>query len=289
MKKFPFIALLTIPLLGCGTLPDPELQKAQLLKVDSNAALVAKSADAQELPHVLTIDHSRLAAKEGEYLDASRVDFYVNNEVNTELLQENILAGLDLPHRVLNYAEEGEIKTMYTDAEFLAKRHGLTNVGALTEYQQQAQTIVEDTPKATPAPTTQVTKDYGIKTVTSDYDFDTTISNIERDVLAEGDTVWFMNWDYQKQAEKLGEDLPKATLLVFGGPAPGAKAMTDFSSIGLDAFGQKVLVFEQDGEVQIAYNDIVDFAELHYQDAAIPHRVINYRLGSTLKGAIIDN
>lgn len=108
-------------------------------------------------------------------------------------------------------------------------------------------------------------------------------------MLAEGDTVWFMNWDYQKQAEKLDEELPKATLLVFGGPAPGAKAMTDFSSIGLDAFGQKVLVFEQNGEVQIAYNDIVDFAELHYQDAAIPHRVINYRLGSTLKGAILDD
>ncbi|GAB7219690.1 DUF302 domain-containing protein [Vibrio comitans] len=289
MKKFPLIALLTIPLFGCGTSPDQEVQQTQLIKVDNNAALVKNNADAQQLPHVLTIDHARLAAKEGEYLDASRVDFYVNNEVNTELLQENILAGLDLPHRVLNYAEEGEIKTMYTDAEFLAKRHGLTNVQALTEYQQHAQTMVEDTPKAKPAPTAEMTKNYGIKTVTSDYDFETTISNIERDVLSEGDTVWFMNWDYKKQAEKLGEELPNATLLVFGGPAPGAKAMTDFSSIGLDAFGQKVLVFERDGEVQIAYNDIVDFAELHYQDAAISHRVINYRLGSTLKGAIIDN
>ncbi|GEA59109.1 DUF302 domain-containing protein [Vibrio comitans] len=289
MKKIPLIALLTIPLFGCGTSPDQEVQQTQLLKVDSNAALVAKNADAHQLPHVLTIDHARLAAKEGEYLDASRVDFYVDNEVNTKLLQENILAGLDLPHRVLNYAEQGEIKTMYTDAEFLAKRHGLTNGKALAEYQQQVQTIVEDAPEAKPAPTAQLAEDYGINTVTSDYDFDTTIANIERDVLAEGDTVWFMNWDYQKQAEKLGEELPKATLLVFGGPAPGAKAMSDFSSIGLDAFGQKVLVFEQDGVVQIAYNDIVDFAELHYQDAAISHRVINYRLGSTLKGAIIDN
>lgn len=124
MKKFPLIALLTIPLFGCGVSPDQEVQQTQLLKVDSNANLVANNADAEQLPHVLTIDHARLAAKEGEYLDASRVDFYVNNEVNTMLLQENIMAGLDLPLRVLNYAEEGQIKTMYTDAEFLAKRHG---------------------------------------------------------------------------------------------------------------------------------------------------------------------
>lgn len=163
MKKFPLIALLTIPLFGCGVSPDQEVQQTQLLKVDSNANLVANNADAEQLPHVLTIDHARLAAKEGEYLDASRVDFYVNNEVNTMLLQENIMAGLDLPLRVLNYAEEGQIKTMYTDAEFLAKRHGLSNLDALAKYQQQVETMVEDTPEAEPAPTGELTKDYGLK------------------------------------------------------------------------------------------------------------------------------
>eukprot|EP00481_Brizalina_sp_1-RS-2013_P003329 TRINITY_DN8994_c0_g1_i1.p1 TRINITY_DN8994_c0_g1~~TRINITY_DN8994_c0_g1_i1.p1 ORF type:complete len:109 (-),score=13.47 TRINITY_DN8994_c0_g1_i1:87-413(-) len=95
-----------------------------------------------------------------------------------------------------------------------------------------------------------------------------------------------LNWDFKARAEAIGESLPNATLLVFGGPAPGAKAMTDFPSIGLDAFGQKVLVTEENGQVTVAYNNIVDMSELHYQDNAISHKVINFRLGKTLGGAV---
>ncbi|GEM81509.1 DUF302 domain-containing protein [Vibrio superstes] len=288
MKKLPMIALLAFPLFGCSTSVDNEAHTANLNKVDAIASKVQGNANQQSLDHVMTIDHARLAAKDGEHLDASRVEFFVDNELNTELLQENIVAGLDLPLRVLSYSEDSKIKTMYTDADFLAKRHGLNNSVTLNQYDQQVQSLIEGNEQAKAAPTEQLTRDYGIQKVVSDFDFDTTIERIEHDVLDEGDTVWFMNWDYQEQASKLGKSLPKATLLVFGGPAPGAKAMTDFSSIGLDAFGQKVLVFEQDGEVMIAYNDIVDFAQLHYDDSAIAHRVINYRLGSTLKGAIVD-
>ena len=112
------------------------------------------------------------------------------------------------------------------------------------------------------------------------------MENIKRDVLAEGDTVWFMNWDFKERANLVGESLPNATLLVFGGPAPGAKAMTDFPSIGLDAFGQKVLVTEENGQVVVAYNNIVALSELHYGDNAFSHKFINYRLGKTLGGAI---
>lgn len=288
MTKLPLIALLALPLIGCGTSPDSAEHKLDLANVDLRAELMLSNASNQTLEHVLTIDHSRLADKEGEYLEASRVDFYANDKLNTELMQENVLAGLDLPMRVLSYSEDSQIKTMYTDAEFLAKRHGLSNREALKQYDDQVHTLVERIPSAEAVASDPVDKDYGIKKIVSQYDFEETLEKIEHDVLAEGDTVWFMNWDYQQRAVELGEELPKATLLVFGGPAPGAKAMTDFSSIGLDAFGQKVLVFEQEGEVVVAYNDIVDFAELHYDDNAIAHRVINYRLGSTLKGAVIE-
>ncbi|GEA52703.1 hypothetical protein VIN01S_35070 [Vibrio inusitatus NBRC 102082] len=288
MKKLPLIALLAIPLIGCGTPTDLKQHKLDLANVDLRADVLSNNAPKQHLEHVLTIDHSRLAKKEGEYLDASRVDFYANNALNTELMQENILVGLDLPLRVLSYAEDHQIKTMYTDAEFLAKRHGLSNERVLEQYDDEVEELVDHIPSAQTVPSTEVSKGFGIETIVSQYDFEDTLEQIEHDVLAEGDTVWFMNWDYKQEAAELGETLPKATLLVFGGPAPGAKAMTDFSSIGLDAFGQKVLVFEQDGEVIVAYNDIVDFAELHYGDNAIAHRVINYRLGSTLKGAVFD-
>jgi len=50
----------------------------------------------------------------------------------------------------------------------------------------------------------------------------------------------------------------------------------------------KLLVFEKDKEVFIAYNDIVDFSELYYQNWTIPQRVINYRLNSVYEKAIAE-
>ena len=38
----------------------------------------------------------------------------------------------------------------------------------------------------------------------------------------------------------------------------------------------------------IAYNDIIEFSELYYQNWTIPQRVINYRLNSVYKKAISD-
>ncbi|MEZ9912853.1 DUF302 domain-containing protein [Vibrio breoganii] len=287
MKKLSLITLLVMPMLGCETSINPIAHEAKLSAVDESALVVDMNAEKQGLEKILTIDHSRLAEQEHEYLAPSRVDFYTDDELNTQLLKNNLSVGLDLPFRVLNYVEESEQKAVYTDAMFIQKRHDITDSDALARYGEETTKLINGLENVKPVQSEGLTSGYGIETLVSDYDFETTIDNIKRDVLAQDDTVWFINWDFKARAVGIGETLPNATLLVFGGPAPGAKAMSDYPSIGLDAFGQKVLVFEQDGKVQIAYNDIVDFAELHYQDAAIAHRVINYRLGSTLKGAII--
>ena len=62
--------------------------------------------------------------------------------------------------------------------------------------------------------------------------------------------------------------------------------MADFPKLGLDAFCQKLLVFEdEDGNVQIAFNDIVAFAKLHYGRSNMAQQVINTRLKQTFKKA----
>ena len=206
--------------------------------------------------------------------------------LNTDLVAQNTLVGLDLPFRVISYAEDEQIKTMYTDAAFLQKRHNLSDTVALQNYQTKVSELVKDIPNAKAVNSQTLSHNYGIKKIESDYDFETTLSNIKRDVLKEGDTLWFINLDYKAEAKKIGKALPDATLLVFGAPAPGATAMSDFPSIGLDAFGQKVLVYVEEGKVIVAYNDIVDMSQLHYQDNALAHRVINFRLGKTLSNAV---
>ena len=82
--------------------------------------------------------------------------------------------------------------------------------------------------------------------------------------MAEGDTLWFGELDYRAEAQAFDIELPRLTLLLFGAPGPGGKAMADFPRMGLDAFCQKVLVHEaDDGQVKVYYNSMVGFAELH--------------------------
>lgn len=286
MKKLPLIALFVLPLLGCETTVDPIAHQNKLKTVDESVSIIDAHAESLGLEKVLTIDHSRLAEQAGAYLAPSRVDFYSDDELNTQLLKENLQVGLDLPFRVLNYVEDGQQRAVYTDKQFIQKRHDMNDKALLERYAQKTVSLTSGLKKVVPVKSEGLTKNHGIETIVSEYDFDTTLKNIKRDVLAQGDTVWFMNWDFKARAESIGESLPDATLLVFGGPAPGAKAMMDFPSIGLDAFGQKVLVTEQNGQVLVSYNNIVDMSELHYRDNAVSHRVINYRLKQTLSGAI---
>ena len=286
MKKLSFVMLSVLPLLGCETTVDPVNYQNKLNSVDESVLMVDRNAEKLELEKVLTIDHSRLAEQAGEYLAPSRVDFYSDDELNTQLLKENLQVGLDLPFRVLNYVEDGQQKAVYTDEQFIQKRHGIKDKDLLERYAQHTAELTSGLNKVVPVENEGLTKNYGIETIVSEYDFDTTLANIKRDVLAQDDTVWFMNWDFKARAQSIGESLPNSTLLVFGGPAPGAKAMTDFPSIGLDAFGQKVLVTEENDQVLVSYNNIVDMSELHYRDNAIPHKIINYRLEKTLSGAI---
>lgn len=286
MKKLSLIALLVLPILGCETTIDPIAHEAKLNAVDESVLIVDGNAEKQQSEKILTIDHSRLAGQENEYLAPSRVDFYTNDELNTLLLKDSLQVGLDLPFRVLNYMEDGEQKAVYTDAMFIKKRHDISDADALASYAKETTNLVKGLENVTPVKSEGLTAGYGIVTLVSDYDFETTLENIKRDVLAQDDTVWFMNWDFKARAESIGQTLPNVTLLVFGGPVPGARAMTDFPSIGLDAFGQKVLVTEDGGQVIVYYNNIVEISELHYGDNAFSHQFINFRLGKTLGGAV---
>ena len=191
-----------------------------------------------------------------------------------------------MPFRVQAYYEHGKLKIRYTDVEYLRIRHGIEDSAVLAKIDVEINELIADLPNAAPVSHDGLQKDYGIVELVSEYAFAETIDRLKAAILAEGDTVWFQDIDYQQQALDFDIELPGAMLLVFGAPAPGAKAMRDYPSIGLDAFGQKVLVYEQDGKVNVIYNDIPAFAELHYADSAIVHKIIKFRLNSTLSSAI---
>ena len=136
---------------------------------------------------------------------------------------------------------------------------------------------------------TTVNKGFGIVSIKSDFDYSTTVQNLRDIVMSEGDTKWFADIYYQKEAANLNVEIRPTILLLFGGPAPGGKAMATSPKIGLDAFCQKLLVYENEaGEVWIAYNDIVAFAKLYYQSSTKPQQMINQRLKMTFTKAVTN-
>jgi uncharacterized protein (DUF302 family) len=63
--------------------------------------------------------------------------------------------------------------------------------------------------------------------------------------------------------------------------------MADAPTLGLDAFCQKLLVWEDEsGAVQVSFNDLLAIAERQDVPKAVALRVINRRLGSTFSGAL---
>lgn len=265
-----------------------ETRGAALARVDGVADDIAQAVEEVALAPVVAIDHARLAEETGKIMPPARVALFNDATLATAILSQDIRAGLDLPMRVLAYDQDGTTQVVYTDAAFLKARHGLAVSDALRDLDGVLNGLLDGLDVLVmPAPVADLTPDYGVLSLTSDHDFATTIERLRAAVMSQGDTVWFGDVDFTADAAVLGQTLPPATLLLFGGPAPGGVAMAGFPAIGLDAFCQKLLVYQDaDGAVQVLYNDIAALAELHYGTSAKPHAALNQRLAATFAGAV---
>lgn len=255
--------------------------------VDQTAAILDQVIS--EFNTLIRLDHSRLAENEGVFTPPSIVTIFSNAEVNSKLIEINPLAGIDLPYKVLCFSEP-DLSTpsvAYTSSEFLMQRHGLSK-NDITHYAADLNLVLSSFPKdiISPSNLDQVEKNFGLIIKQSDFDFETTKENLMTGVEAQGDTKIFGEVDYKNEAKTYGIELNKNTLILFGAPEPGGKAMHETPKIGLDAFCQKLLVYEKEGHVFVAYNDIVAFSELYYHKSSIPQKVINYRLNSVFEEAI---
>lgn len=257
-------------------------------KVDDAVVNLQKSISAYTV--VTTLDHHRMAAEAGVYTPPAIATIFSDPKVEIPLVQKNQLAGLDLPFKVLCYAEKDttNVTVAYTSAAFIQRRHNL-DPSLFEDYQEKMNAILRTYPQEIISITDVSTVDegFGIISIKSDFSFLTTVERLKETVLSQGDTKWFSEVDYQKEADSMGVEIRPNILLLFGGPAPGGQAMMTSPKIGLDAFCQKLLVYEKaNGEVWISYNDIVAFAELYYQQSTKPQQLINQRLTGTFSKAV---
>lgn len=256
---------------------------------ETDAVTKTIAGNIAELETVAVIDHSRLAAKDGVTMPPSVVTIYSDPKVDSALMKQNPRIGLDLPQKILVFEAAGEVRVAFPQESFLAARHAVADEAALNLYQESTNMGLRGVAAEIIDPVTDkgVTHDFGITELVSDFDHADTITRLKEAVMKQGDTVWFGDIDFHANAAKEGVDLPRSTLLLFGGPKPGGVAMAKFPKLGLDAFCQKLLVYEDTkGKVRVIFNDIVMMAELHYGKSAEPHKVINGRLATTFEGAV---
>ena len=284
------IPLLTIALAGCGG-PEPvtaeryEAPDSLFRIVDENVAASAT------LEKIVEIDHSRLGAEAGSVMPPARVLLFSNPELEAKLLGIQPLIAIDLPLRVLAYesAPGGEARIIYNSFDYLQSRYSLGNLPELRAMfdASMAQVLQGVEPGQVMAFANDVMRPNGIITLVSPFEFEETVERLTAAIDAQDDTVWFGRVDFQARAIAQGVDIEPALLLLFGGPAPGAKAMAGAPTLGLDAFCQKLLVWEDEsGTVSVSFNDLLAIAERQEVSRNVALRVINRRLDSTFQASL---
>jgi uncharacterized protein (DUF302 family) len=275
---------------GCGS--DVPLTPERYLNSDKLFAQVEVNIAANPAwRKVAEIDHSRLGSEAGSSMPPARVLLFTNPTLELALLQLNPLVGIDLPLRVLAYegVPSGDSKLIYNSYDYIQSRYNLPEQPALkNEYEKTMLAAVRGIPTQS---VTAFEKDSmeadGIITIDSPYSFEQTMDKVQKAIAAQDDTVSFGVVDFKAEAAKLGIQLSSSSLILFGGPAPGAKAMNKSPTLGLDAFCQKFLVWQDDeGGVHLSFNDLLALADRQGVSKSIPLRVINYRLNNVFGEAL---
>jgi uncharacterized protein (DUF302 family) len=235
---------------------------------------------------IVGIDHARLAAQAGSPMPPARVLIWSDPTFDAAILKSNPVAAADLPFRILAFEDPatGKAAVVANRFDFLVNRHGLPDDAALRELYAAAiaaamQGIGTDSIASFASDTMPKA---GLVTLYSQHDFSTTEALVMEVIKAQSDTVYFATLDFAERAKAYDVRLSPLRLILFGGPGPGGQAMSEAPTLGLDAFCQKLLIWEDaSGVVHITFNDLLVLAERQQVSAGIPLRVINRRMRKT--------
>lgn len=254
-------------------------------------AIVANVRSHPEFEVIVDIDHSRLGARAGSPMPPAHVLIWSDPKLEAAILNTNPIAAVDLPLRILVYEDQttGKAAVIYNSYEFVARRHSLPEDSSLRDgYESAVSKAIQGIPDSDIKrfPSDRM-PDAGLVTLTSTHDFETTRNRIQDVIHSQSDTVDFGEVDFAARSKAHGIELRPLRLILFGGPAPGGKAMASAPTLGLDAFCQKLLIWQDgDGKVFVTFNDLLTLAKRQDVAASLPLRVINRRLKESLSSAL---
>jgi len=285
------VSLASAIAVSCGNKPFQDQNKVIHAEagVDSIENVIKNEISSYEWK--VYLDHHRMAKAEEAYTPPSIATVFSDSKINSKILQGNDqLIAVDLPFKFLAFAEPdlNGAFLAYTSAEFIQKRHSLPD-NLLSEFKLKQDEILRLFPEEIISQTDleQVGKGFAIIKMKSEFSFEETVNNLKATIKSIDGTKTFGTIDFKKDAHAYDIELNPTTLILFGAPEPGAKAMKNTPKLGLDAFCQKLLIYEnQEKEVWVAFNDIAELSKLYYDTSTLPQKMINSRLKKNIKASI---
>ncbi len=203
------------------------------------------------------IEHSKNAEKANLELAEASVLIFGNPRQGTLLMQNDQLAGLDLPLKMLIYDEDNQIKITYNSINYLKKRYELKEAKNLNEINKGLRNIATKASgsRVKKSGKFKMNKHQGIISEISEFDFNTAYERLITAIKENPNLEIFSEIDHFKNAEKVDMGLRPTRLIVFGNPKIGTPIMKDNAKIALE-FPLKFLVWRDEaGVVKISYND----------------------------------
>ena len=291
IHKLSVLAIVLLLILSCGNKSNQDKSLVLLSEtaVDSLDNILKDEIDSYEWK--ISLDHHRMAIEEEAYTPPAIATVFSDSKINSRILQGNDqLIAVDLPFKFLAFAEPdlNGAFVAYTSAEFIQKRHSLPD-NLLSEFRLKQDEILSHFPEEIISQTDleQVSEGFAIIKMESEFSFEETVNNLKATIKSIEGTITFGTIDFRKDAQSYDIELSPTTLILFGAPEPGAKAMKNTPKLGLDAFCQKLLIFEdEEGVVWVAFNDIAELSKLYYNTSTLPQNMINRRLKKNIKASI---
>ena len=254
--------------------------------IDVLVEQVKQGATQASLPIALSIDHARLARQAGSSMPPATVVIVRDPVLEARWLQADPDLALELPLRVLAHQPGAAYSPQVSlqAGAALLQRHGLRDASLAALYDTTTTALLQQVPRTAiqPVPALQSVGD-GIVSITSPLDLAATRQRVLEIIQAQSDTVLFADIRFETGNDGAQPTSP-VTLILFGGPGPGGRAMAENTGLGLDAFCQKLLIRQDSkGQVVVRFNDLTWIATRQGIPVSPVLQAINTRLINTFQ------
>lgn len=268
MIRRAIILLLLLPLFSCGIGSGIFTGSIDPYAKGTNYATAEMSLDEaydnfrialdenEDISIMAELNHSNNAEAAGMDLQDSRIIFFGNPEMGTQVMQRNQLAGLELPLRVLFYEKDEQAVALFNSASYMERRYGLGGASILDRISSNLDGLVGNAlnTQVVWGKSPDIRNSQGIKTVQSKQNFTETYSALKKLIEDNEELRIVAEVDHGANAAAAGLKLRPTRLIIFGNPNLGTPIMQSTISAGLD-LPQKMLVWEdENGDVNISFN-----------------------------------